>query len=153
MCLQYRRTACFGFDLLTLRERVNLAFVSCSLCRLNAHSTGSHEQAGTALRLEEWHAIRMNEPIHHHQAELLESLVAGKLPRNLSWSAVVELIGQIGAVQATGNNEYTFLVRSERAYFKRPGTHNLEVEEISRLRKFLKQARIPMGKVSACRNG
>ena len=82
----------------------------------------------------------MNTHIRHDHEELLESLEAGKLPRNLSWSAVVELIGKIGEVQPHGNDEFTFAVGSEQAFFKKPGAHNLDVEEISRLRKFLKEA-------------
>jgi hypothetical protein len=82
----------------------------------------------------------MNDHIRHDHEDLLDSLVGGKMPRNLSWSAVVDLIGQIGEVQPHGNDEFVFAVGSERGFFKRPGTHNLEVEEISRLRRFLKEA-------------
>ncbi|MGA3132527.1 MAG: hypothetical protein ABSD59_17110 [Terracidiphilus sp.] len=82
----------------------------------------------------------MNEHIHHGHEELFDSLVGGRLPRNLSWSAVVDLIGQIGEVQPHGNDEFAFVVGLQRAFFKRPSTHNLEVEEISRLRRFLKEA-------------
>ena len=82
----------------------------------------------------------MSEHIRKSHEDLLESLVGGKLPRNLSWSAVVELIGQIGEVQPHGNDEFAFVVGAQRGFFKRPSTHNLEVEEISRLRRFLKEA-------------
>jgi hypothetical protein len=82
----------------------------------------------------------MNEHIRHDQKELLESLVNGKLPRNLSWSSVIELIGQIGEVQPHGNDEFVFAVGSQRGFFKRPSTHNLAVQEVSRLRRFLKEA-------------
>lgn len=82
----------------------------------------------------------MNDHIRSDHAGLLDSLVGGKLPRNLSWSAVVDLIGRIGEVQPHGNDEFAFVVASERGIFKRPSTHNLEVEEISRLRRFLKDA-------------
>jgi hypothetical protein len=71
--------------------------------------------------------------------ELLESLVSGKLPRNLSWNSVIDLIGNIGEVQAHGNDEFIFAVGSQRSFFKRPSGHNLAVEEISRLRRFLKE--------------
>jgi hypothetical protein len=74
--------------------------------------------------------------------ELLESLVSGKLPRNLTWSAVAGLIGQIGEVEPHGNDEFTFIVGSQRELFKRPSTHNLDVEEIARLRKFLREAEV-----------
>jgi hypothetical protein len=84
----------------------------------------------------------MNQPVRHDQKELLESLVAGKLPRNLSWSSVIDLIGYIGEVQPHGNDEFTFVVGSQRSFFKRPSGHNLAVEEISRLRKFLKGAAV-----------
>jgi hypothetical protein len=62
------------------------------------------------------------------------------LPRNLSWSSVIDLIGHIGDVQPHGNDEFVFAVGSQRRFFKRPSGHNLAVEEISRLRKFLKRA-------------
>jgi hypothetical protein len=84
----------------------------------------------------------MNTHIRHDHEELLASLTVGKLPRNLTWSAVVDLISQIGEVQPHGNDEFAFVVGSQRGLFKRPSTHNLEVEEISRLRSFLKGAAI-----------
>ena len=82
----------------------------------------------------------MNADIRHDHEELLQSLVGGKLPRNLTWRAVVDLIGQIGEVKPHGNHEFAFIVGSQKELFKRPSTHNLEVEEISRLRKFLRGA-------------
>ncbi len=82
----------------------------------------------------------MNGHMRHDHEELLESLVGGKLPRNLTWSAVIDLIGQIGEVQPHGNDEFAFVVGGQREFFKRPSTHNLGVEEISRLRGFLKEA-------------
>jgi hypothetical protein len=84
----------------------------------------------------------MNVHIHHDHEELLASLTGGKLPRNLSWSAVTDLIGKIGKVQPHGNDEFAFVVGSQRGFFKRPSAHSLEVEEISRLRSFLKEAGI-----------
>jgi hypothetical protein len=82
----------------------------------------------------------MNQPMRHDHRELLESLVGGKLPRNLTWSSVIDLIGQIGEVQPHGNDEFIFVVGSQRSFFKRPSGHDLAVEEISRLRRFLKEA-------------
>jgi hypothetical protein len=82
----------------------------------------------------------MNQPMRRDHKELLDSLMAGKLPRNLSWKYVIDLIGVIGEVQPHGNDEFTFAVGSQRSFFKRPSGHNLEVEEISRLRRFLKEA-------------
>ena len=80
--------------------------------------------------------------IRRDHEELLESLVGGKLPRNLTWSAVMDLIGQIGEVKPHGNDEFVFLVGSQREIFKRPSTHNLEVDEIARLRRFLRAAEV-----------
>jgi hypothetical protein len=84
----------------------------------------------------------MNSHMRHDHEELLESLLSGKLPRNLTWSAVVDLIGQIGEVQPHGNDEFAFVVGSQKELFKRPSTHNLEVEEIARLRRFLREAEV-----------
>ena len=82
----------------------------------------------------------MNRHIRRDHGELLRDLVGGRLPRNLSWSSVTDLIGQIGEVQPHGNDEYVFAVGSQRCFFKRPSAHNLAVGEISRLRRFLKEA-------------
>jgi hypothetical protein len=95
----------------------------------------------------------MNEHIRHDHKELFESLVSGKLPRNLSWNSVVDLIRQIGEVQPHGNDEFVFAIGSQRGFFKRPSTHNLAVEEISRLRRFLKEASALGISVSAGRTG
>jgi hypothetical protein len=86
----------------------------------------------------------MNMPAHirHDHEELLGSLVSRKLPRNLTWSAVVDLIGQIGEVKPHGNDEFIFIVGSQSEIFKRPSTHNLEVDEIARLRRFLRAAEV-----------
>jgi hypothetical protein len=82
----------------------------------------------------------MNPHIRHDHEELLESLRNGKLPRNLTWSAVVDLIANIGEVQPHGNEEFFFIVGTQKQLFKKPDTHDLGVEEISRLRKLLNGA-------------
>ena len=82
----------------------------------------------------------MNDHIRHDHEDILESLIAGKLPRNLSWSAVVGLINKVGEVQPHGNDDFAFVVGLQREFFKRPSTHSLAVEEVSRLRHFLRSA-------------
>jgi hypothetical protein len=84
----------------------------------------------------------VSEHLRHKHEMLLASLLAGKLPLNVSWTEVVELIGRLGEVQPHGSNEFAFVVGSQRAFFKRPNTHSLEADEISRLRKFLREARV-----------
>lgn len=74
---------------------------------------------------------------HDHQA-LLDSLRSGKLPRNLPWADVVDLISRIGEVQPHGD-EFVFIVGGQRAFFKKPSSHDIDVEEVSRLRHFLKE--------------
>ncbi len=74
-----------------------------------------------------------------HDLELIhQSLLNGKLPRNLSWSDTVELIRQLGDVQPHGSDEYVFIVGTQRAFFKKPHTHDLGIEDLSRLRTFLR---------------
>jgi hypothetical protein len=82
----------------------------------------------------------MNTQLRSDHEDLLLSLDGGKLPRNLPWDALVSLIEKIGQVEPHGNDEFAFVVGSQRAFFKKPSSHNLDVEEISRLRKFLKEA-------------
>jgi len=78
--------------------------------------------------------------VSKHLESLYQNLLNGKLPHNLSWSEAVELVEHLGEVQPHGNDEFTFRVGSARVLFKRPNTHDLGVEEVSRLRKFLKEA-------------
>ena len=75
-----------------------------------------------------------------HLESLYQNLLNGKLPHNLSWSEAVELIEHLGAVEPHGNDEFAFRVGSQRALFRRPSTHDLGLEEVSRLRKLLKEA-------------
>ena len=85
----------------------------------------------------------MSAHLRRDHEELLESLVSGKLPRNLPWNTVVDLIGQIGTVKPHGNDEFTFTVGSHSEVFRRATTHNLDVDEIARLRHFLRAANLP----------
>ena len=91
----------------------------------------------------------MNAHVRNDAQVLLRSLLNGKLPRNLPWSDVVELIGQIGEVQPHGHDEFAFVVGTQRAFFKRPHTHDLEVEEVARLRRFLHEAGLEKPKPEA----
>jgi hypothetical protein len=78
--------------------------------------------------------------LDHKHEMLLQSLLEGKLPRNLAWSEVTELIGRLGEVRPRSGNEVEFVVGSNSAFFVRPNTHSLEVDEVSRLRRFLRDA-------------
>jgi hypothetical protein len=82
----------------------------------------------------------MDRHLDHRHELILESILAGSLPRNLAWSDVIELIGKVGTVEPRGDNEFAFVVGSQRAFFRRPSTHSLEVDEVSRLRRFLREA-------------
>jgi hypothetical protein len=75
-----------------------------------------------------------------HLESLYQNLVNAKLPHNLSWNEAVELVGHLGEVQPRGNDEFVFRIGGQRVLFKRPHTHDLDVEEVCRLRKFLKEA-------------
>jgi hypothetical protein len=88
-----------------------------------------------------------------HLESLYQNLVNGKLPHNLSWSEAVELVAHLGEVQKHGEDEFVFVVGSQRVFFKKPHTHDLGVEEVSRLRKFLKEAGPGTHKSSAHKSG
>ena len=82
----------------------------------------------------------MNGHLHNKFGKLHQSLLQGKLPRSLHWSDVVDLIGHLGQVQAHRGDEFAFVVGTRREVFKRPHTPEIGVEDVSRLRKFLKLA-------------
>jgi hypothetical protein len=75
-----------------------------------------------------------------HLESLYQNLLNGKLPHNLSWIEAVDLVQDLGEVQAHGGDEFVFRVGSQREFFKKPHTHDLGLEEVSRLRKLLKEA-------------
>jgi hypothetical protein len=76
-----------------------------------------------------------------HDLELLhQSLLNGKLPRNLTWSDTVELVRHLGDVQPHGSDEFVFIVGTQRAFFKKPHAHDLGIEDVSKLRAFLRTA-------------
>ena len=58
----------------------------------------------------------------------------------MSWIEAVELVEHLGEVQSHGNDEFVFVVNGQNVFFKKPHTHDLGVEEVSRLHKFLKEA-------------
>jgi hypothetical protein len=82
----------------------------------------------------------MSVHLHHKLALVHQSLLHGKLPRSLHWTDAVELIGHLGQVVAQGGEEFSFVIGSQRELFKRPHTPELGVADVSRLRKFLKEA-------------
>lgn len=82
----------------------------------------------------------METTIRQDHELLLASLTNGKLPRNVRWAEVIELIAQIGTVEPHGGEDFAFQVETQRAFFKRPHGHEMDVAEVSRLRHFLKES-------------
>jgi hypothetical protein len=58
----------------------------------------------------------------------------------LHWGDALELIGHLGQVEPRGEDEFAFIVGTQREVFKRPRTPEFGTEEVSRLRRFLKNA-------------
>ena len=83
----------------------------------------------------------MSADIRPDLALLHHNLLRGQLPRTLSWSDTVALIGEVGVVQCHGSDDFVFLVGTQRAFFKRPRAHELAPPEVARLRHFLRDAR------------
>jgi hypothetical protein len=81
----------------------------------------------------------VSEHLTHKLEALHQSVLHGKLPRNLHWTDTLELIGHLGHVHSQGGDEFAFVVGTQRELFKRPHTPELGVEEVSRLRRFLKR--------------
>jgi hypothetical protein len=82
----------------------------------------------------------MSEHLHHKLASAYQSLLHGKLPRSLNWSDALEIVGHFGQIEPHGGDEFAFVVGARREFFKRPHSHSLGVEEVSRLRKLLQEA-------------
>jgi hypothetical protein len=82
----------------------------------------------------------MSEHLHHKLAVLHQNLLHGKLPRSMRWTDAVELVEHLGQVQPQGGEEFAFAIGTERELFRRPHSADLGIDEVSRLRKFLKAA-------------
>lgn len=78
--------------------------------------------------------------LHYKLSRLHQSLLHGRLPPNLHWSDAFELIRHLGQVELRGQDEFAFIVGSQRELFKRSRTPELGIHEISRLRRFLENA-------------
>lgn len=52
----------------------------------------------------------------------------------------MDLIGHLGQVETHGGDEFAFVMGTRREIFRRPHTPEIGVEDVSRLRKFLKLA-------------
>ena len=109
---------------------------------LGEHLLQCHSRWPVPVTIPEEREGQVNEHLRHKHEMLLASLLAGKLPLNLSWTEVVELIRGLGEVRPHGGNEFVFVLGSQRAFFKRPNAHSLEANEVSRLRKFLREATV-----------
>jgi hypothetical protein len=84
--------------------------------------------------------MKMSEHLHHKLAVLHQNLLHGKLPRSLRWADALELVEHLGQVQPHGPDEFAFILGAQRELFKRPHGSDLGIDEVSRLRKFLKAA-------------
>ena len=82
----------------------------------------------------------MSEHLHHKLAVLRQNLLQGKLPRSVRWDEALELIEHLGRVEAHSGEEFAFVVGAHRELFKRPHGQDLGIDEVSRLRRFLKTA-------------
>ena len=82
----------------------------------------------------------MSEHLHHKLAVLHQNLLHSKLPRSMRWADAVELVEHLGEVQPQGGEEFAFTIGTARELFRRPHSADLGIDEISRLRKFLKTA-------------
>jgi hypothetical protein len=82
----------------------------------------------------------MSEHLHHKLDVLRRNLLQGKLPRSVRWDEAFELIEHLGHVEPHGGEEFAFVVGAHRELFKRPHGQELGIDEVSRLRKFLKAA-------------
>src|ERR1700733_8861624 len=82
----------------------------------------------------------MSEHLHHKLTVLHQNLMHGKLPRSMRWAEAVELVEHLGQVQPQGGEEFAFSIGAERELFRRPRNADLGIDEVSRLRKFLKAA-------------
>jgi hypothetical protein len=84
--------------------------------------------------------MNMSEHLHHKLAVLRQNLLQGKLPRSVRWDEAFELIEHLGHVEPHGGEEFAFVLGTHRELFKRPHGQELGIDEVSRLRKFLKAA-------------
>jgi hypothetical protein len=96
----------------------------------------------------------MSNHLHHKLAALHQTLLHGKLPRALHWADALDLIDHLGEVKPTSGGEFAFVVGAQREFFRQPHTAELGIDEVSRLRRFLKEAAAeppPIADAPVCR--
>jgi hypothetical protein len=109
---------------------------------LSRFRAGSNANLGARaiFTIESQERMNMSEHLHHKLAVLRQNLLQGKLPRSVRWDDAVELIEHLGHVEPHGGEEVAFVIGARRELFKRPHAQDLGIDEVSRLRKFLKTA-------------
>ncbi len=94
----------------------------------------------------------MTEHLHHKLVVLKQNLLHGKLPRAVAWEDVVNLVSHLGRVESHIGHEVTFVIGEQRANFKQPHSGELDIDEVSRLRKWLKAAEAASGATEESRH-
>lgn len=92
---------------------------------------------------------KMTEYLYHKLSVLHQSLLHGVLPRSLHWGDAFELIRHLGQVEPRGDDEFAFVVGNQRELFKRSYKAEFGVEEVTRLREFLKNARLETDQIAS----
>lgn len=80
--------------------------------------------------------------LNRKHARVLQEVFGHPLPHNLEWTDVVSLVNHLGSVLERHDGNYEFSIGTTSEVFKRPHHKDVEVEDVVRLRAFLKRAGI-----------
>jgi hypothetical protein len=78
--------------------------------------------------------------LNRRDARVLQEIFEHPFPHNLEWADVVSLIGHHGSALERHDGKYEFQIGSQQAVFAKPRHKDVGVEDITELRRFLKQS-------------
>lgn len=78
--------------------------------------------------------------LNRKHAMVLEEILGHPLPHNLEWLDVVSLVNHLGSALERPNGNYEFTIGTTSEVFKKPHHKDMEVDDVVRLRTFLKTA-------------
>jgi hypothetical protein len=78
--------------------------------------------------------------LNRKHAIVLEEIFGHPLPHNLEWLDVVSLVNHLGSALERPNGNYEFTIGTTSEVFKKPHQKDMEVDDVVRLRTFLKTA-------------
>jgi hypothetical protein len=87
--------------------------------------------------------------LNRKHAKVLEEILGHPVPHNLEWLDVFGLVNHLGSALERPNGNYEFTIGTTSEVFKKPHQKDMEIDDVVRLRTFLKTAGVDANGLAA----